>query len=646
MATKKKMLQAAAGNAGGEALDITDVFSTYLYESAGTTQTITNDIDLSGEGGMVWFKRRNLTSNHRVYDTERGMTSGTATPYLYTNGNAGNLGTGYSDSVVATSTGFDITSTGIGDISDNGGTYASWTFRKAPKFFDVVTYTGTSAVQNISHNLGSVPGMIIVKCTNTAKNWGVYHRSAGSTDYLQLNTTDGANANSGFWNNTDPTSTQFTLGTQSNVNGNGNTYVAYLFAHNDGDGEFGPDGDQDIIKCGSYTGAGTVNLGFEPQWVLYKRTESTGPWYLQDTMRGLAVDGADQAFSYPNNSDADGVGTGDLITPTSTGFNHINAGDYIYIAIRRGPLAPPESGTEVFAPVATGQTNNPQSGFPVDLWWLKARNGPELHVIMDRMRGTGKYLSSDSKAAEGTNPSDYYRIDNMTGGFSNGGSYSQYIHWMWKRAPGFCDVVAYTGTGLTHTINHNLGVAPEMIWVKSRDSSSENWVVFHEGAGTLNNTFFPLLFLNSSAAATLDEDFTSQGMPTATSFTLNGADRVNTYLGHDYIAYLFASLDGISKVGSYTGTGATLNIDCGFTSGARFVLIKRTDNQSPWWVWDSERGIIAGNDPWLELNSTAAEVTNTDYIDPYSAGFTLTSGGNWLYGMNYPSGEYIFYAIA
>jgi hypothetical protein len=97
-------------------------------------------------------------------------------------------------------------------------------------------------------------------------------------------------------------------------------------------------------------------------------------------------------------------------------------------------------------------------------------------------------------------------------------------------------------------------------------------------------------------------------------------------------------------VGTYTGTGTTLQINCGFTNGARFVLIKRTDSTGDWYVWDSARGIIAGNDPYLLLNSTAAEVTNTDYVDAYSAGFELSSTAPAALNAN--GGTYIFLAIA
>ena len=100
---------------------------------------------------------------------------------------------------------------------------------------------------------------------------------------------------------------------------------------------------------------------------------------------------------------------------------------------------------------------------------------------------------------------------------------------------------------------------------------------------------------------------------------------------------LFATLAGISKVGTVTVSGAT-NVDCGFSSGARFVLVKRTDATGNWYLWDSVRGIVSGNDPYLLLDTTDDEVTNTDLIDPLDAGFTLSS--------NFTNGTYIFLALS
>jgi hypothetical protein len=110
------------------------------------------------------------------------------------------------------------------------------------------------------------------------------------------------------------------------------------------------------------------------------------------------------------------------------------------------------------------------------------------------------------------------------------------------------------------------------------------------------------------------------------------------------VAYLFATCAGVSKVGSYTGTATTQTINCGFTAGARFVLIKRIDDIADWYVWDSARGIVAGNDPYLLINSTAAEVTGTDYVDTAASGFEISSTAPAA--INASGGTFIFLAIA
>jgi hypothetical protein len=135
--------------------------------------------------------------------------------------------------------------------------------------------------------------------------------------------------------------------------------------------------------------------------------------------------------------------------------------------------------------------------------------------------------------------------------------------------------------------------------------------------------------------------FFNSTSPTSSVFSVGNSPTVNGS-GETYIAYLFATAAGVSKVGSYTGTGSTLNIDCGFSSGARFVLIKQTSNSGNWYVWDTARGIVAGNDPYLSLYNTTAQTTDNDYIDPYSAGFSLT----YEAVVNESGRSFIFYAIA
>jgi hypothetical protein len=240
MASKKKLLQAAAGSAGGAGLDVDEVFSTYLYDGTGSAQTITNGIDLSGEGGLVWIKGRMAGGfSHYLFDTERGVTK-------YIRSNETNAEGTDSNSLTAfNSNGFSVGSANITNY--NTGDFVSWTWRKAPKFFDVVTYSGNStAGRTVSHSLGSVPGMIIVKTTNASDDWRVYHRGVDSSNpenyVMYLNDTR-ARVDAPRWNDTAPTSTEFTLGSDSSVNGSGRTYVAYIFAHNNSDGGFGPDSD-------------------------------------------------------------------------------------------------------------------------------------------------------------------------------------------------------------------------------------------------------------------------------------------------------------------------------------------------------------------------------------------------------------------
>jgi hypothetical protein len=651
MATKKKMLQAAAGNAGGAGLDITDVFSTYLYEGTGSSQTITNGIDLDGEGGLVWVKRREAAYNHLLFDTDRGTGK-------FLRSDATSAETTISSSLSSfNSNGF--TTGSFDGMNRNTSPYASWTFRKAPKFFDVVTWTGDgSNNRQISHNLDATVGCMIVKRTDTTKNWRVYHRSANATPengYLTLNSTaawfdeqaNGYNQNQSKWWYTAPTSTDFTVSSDVDVNASGGTYVAYLFAHNDGDGEFGPSGDQDIIKCGSYTGNGSndgpvIDLGFEPQWLLVKRSSTGANWLVIDNMRGFVAGDNNDALLFPNLSNAE-ASTNYYIQPTPTGFQPVNStsavnangSTYIYIAIRRGPLAPPESGTEVFAADDETYTTLPQfySGWPVDFALRRlGKNTTNYTRVIDRLRGN-QFLRSDSTNAESALTIDWDVMD----GFSVGTSSSaDDFSWMWKRAPNFFEVVAYEGNSTSgRTVSHNLGVAPEMMWVKGR-SNGASWYVYTEATG---NDQSMLLNDNSSAGGGNSWNYTT---PSDSSFTLRNTVGVNR-TGDTYIAYLFATLPGVSKVGSYTGNGSSQTIDCGFTSGARFILIKRTDGTGDWYIWDSVRGIVSGNDPHISLNNASAEVSD-DSIDPDSSGFIVNQDA--ATSINVSSAEYIFYAIA
>jgi len=650
MADLTAMMQAAAGAAGGENLYIEDVFSTYLYTGNGSTQTITNGIDLDGEGGLVWIKNRDQTDSHILTDTERG-----ATEILVSNTTAAEA------TDADTLTAFNSDGFAIGaDVKVNTNTedYVSWTFRKAPKFFDVVTYTGTGANRTVAHNLGSVPGCIIVKRTDTTGDWQVYHRANTAnpeTDYLVLNSTAATADSNTRWNDTAPTDAVFSLGTEATVNASGGTYVAYLWAHDAGG--FGDDGSENVISCGSFTynssSGNTINLGYEPQWILVKNVTDVTQWYMQDTMRGMTADNTGNRL-FPNLSSAED--TSGFVGVNASGFKlgaglFTNGNNIIYIAIRRGPMKVPTLGTSVFSTNVRTGTGSAASitgiGFPPDVIFNKTTAAAEDWNLFDKLRGRAKFLypsypTGQSPASSATQ--DLVSFDQN--GFSVGDrAYSQInfasragVNEIMRRAPSFLDVVCYTGTGSNTTFTHNLGAVPQLMIVKSR-TASNNWDTY---CSALANTQY--LVLNDTAAAATGATRWNSTTPTSSVFSVGTSTTTNAS-ADTFVAYLFATCPEVSKVGSYSGnTSNIVTVACGFTSGARFVMIKRTDSTGDWYVWDSVRGITSGNDPYVLMNTAGVEVTGTNYVDTDTTGFKVTAAAPAA--LNATGGTYIFLAIA
>ena len=613
---------------------VEEVFSTYLYTGTGVARTITNGINISGNGGFVWIKGRNAAEPHVGVDTVRGASNA-----LRQNSDAASINDAGRVSAFTTS-GFTVGTDG--ETNGTGTTYASWTFREQAKFFDVVTWTGNGANRTIAHNLGSVPGCIIVKRTNTTSNWAVYHRSLTNVQYLDLNNNNDVSNSTFFWNSTTPTSTVFSLGNDDVVNASGSTYVAYVFAHNAGG--FGLTGTDNVISCGSVVNTGNpqVTLGYEPQWVLFKTSDSFSSWYIVDNMRGLPV-GGDQAVLLSNSTAAE-VTNSNYININATGFttnSSLLAGtNIVYIAIRRGPMKVPTSGTSVFdsnyGNNLAGAGTIINSNMLVDMYIQKGHTSGTPGYTQDRLRGPKQILQTSGTDVEFTTGD--WLLDQNTGvGYSSARDATDRIGWMFKRAPGFFDEVICTQTGSAQNVNHNLGVAPELLILKDR-TSAVSWQVGTQFTSTTWNN----LILNTTDAGSVGAyNNYINAQPTASVFRLGSSlGSVND----SFVAYLFATCAGVSKVGSYTGTGAAQTINCGFAAGSRFVMIKRTDSTGDWYVWDSTRGIIPSSDPYLLLNNQAAQVTGTDYIDTSATGFDITSTAPA--GINANGGSYIFLAIA
>lgn len=298
------------------------VFNTNTRSGTGSSNGVVTGLNPD----LIWTKRRDTTSNHILTDKVRGVNSQlssnlaaaqTALTTAHTAFNANGFTVGTDTAVNAT-----------------GDSYVDWSFKEAANFFDIVSYAGTGSSKTVAHNLGVPPGLMLVKNLNVAgQPWVVYHRSPGSTQYLILNSPGSSASLEIIWGNTDPTSSVFTVGTDNAVNGNGNSYIAYLFAHD-------PSG---VIQCGQYTGNGSatgpvVNLGWDPQYLLIKRSTGTGAWYIFDAARGLGaadpyMDANTTSVEVTGSNVVDVTGSGFQLKSTNTGFN-ASGSTYIYMAIK------------------------------------------------------------------------------------------------------------------------------------------------------------------------------------------------------------------------------------------------------------------------------------------------------------------------
>ena len=307
-----------------------------LYTGSASTQSVTNSGSMQPD--LVWIKDRTSAQDNKLTDAVRGTTKG-----LISN-TTGDETTDSNGVTAFNANGFSL-GTGTRAYSDsNADGYVAWQWKESvTSGFDIVTYTGNGSARTISHSLNAVPNMIIVKARTTAstdQGWPVYHSantSAPETDYLMLNTTAATADLDTVWNDTAPTSSVFSVGTNANVNANNDTYVAYLWCAIAGYSAFG-----------SYTGNAStdgpfVYLGFRPRYVMYKMSSNVSDWWVIDTSRSLYND-AGTAYLSPNTSGAEGSVT-PWIDILSNGFKIRSSNatlngsaTYIYAAFAENPF--------------------------------------------------------------------------------------------------------------------------------------------------------------------------------------------------------------------------------------------------------------------------------------------------------------------
>jgi len=421
---------------------------------------------------------------------------------------------------------------------------------------------------------------------------------------------------------------------------------------------FGDDEDQPLIKCGSYKGKSShsticaVDIGFEPQWVLVKASNTTKDWVVLDCMRRWTCfqSGSNVDFLRPNLPNQSGYGTMGRLT--STGFvwqssSFVNGNDsyFTYIAVKRSDGyvgKPATTGASVFSMDENSDNSATipcfDSSCVVDFAFAKRPDYSGDFYTSARLMET-KYLSTNDTSGDASGSGDFF--DSNDGW---GKSYStDYMSWMWRRHAGF-DVVGYLGNGQNknaggHQISHSLGKTPEMLWVKKWDTS--DWQVWHKGlnGGSSSGEYFAELNNTNAQSGSSSSEIWADSTPTATHFILGDNSYVNTN-NSEYIAFLFAST-AVSKVGYYTGTGSNRSISFGFQP--RFMLTKRVESAGyGWYILDTTRGWASGNDPFLELNSDSDE-GSADFGTPTSTGIDIVGGAGHL---NENNAQYIYYAHA
>lgn len=612
---------------------VDDVFISFTRTGTGASQVTTTNIDMT-KGYALWSKGRSGITDHSIYHSARGVTKD-----LVTNTTAAET-TEAQGLTAVSSTGHTYGT--LAKTNTNAATYVDWVFRNAPNFYhhDVVVKTGGSnATYNFSMHTAGL-GMVRVKRTDVAGSWYIWHRSL-TAGKLLIGETTAAEATLGHITISGTTVTLI-----DGVIADG-TYLVEAFAHDTSANS--------LIQCGSFTtdASGNFalqNLGWEPQYILQKQVSNVSGWFVNDTSRGSSFTNTLRLFANTSEAEAN-LGTG-YLTFNATGFSGVNGGwgsstTYIYLAICR-PNKPPTVGTQVYNAIARTGTGAAATvtgvGFAPDSAWTEKRAGALTlqTCVMDRLRGGIQNLQTTTMNAEGAIGTSAFgtTMDGIAVGIDNENNRLDYtyINYFFRRAPGIFEEVCYTGTGTAHTETHNLGAVPELMIVKVR-TSPDNWAVYHVITGNTSVS----LFNTADATYTNLPTWWNSTTPTNAVFSIGTSNSVNAN-GSTYVAYLFATLAGISKVGSYTGNGTSQTINCGFATGARFILIKRTDLAGDWFIWDTVRGIVAGNDPHLRLNTTVVEVTTADSIDPDTSGFIVNQLA--ATDINVTSATYVFLAIA
>ena len=320
-------------------------FNTKLYTGNGSTQSITG---VGFQPDLVWGKNRSSVTNHSLQDAVRGNTKVIKSSTSGAETTITNMVTSFDSDGFSLGADSDMNGSSANQVAWNwlangagsantDGSISSTVSVNTTSGFSIVKWTGTGANATVGHGLGVAPKMILIKNTIDAVAWEVGHDAIGWTKKLRLNATDAEAVDSGAFNNTAPTSSVFSLGTNNTSNDSGDSMIAYCFADVQG-----------YSKFSSYTGNGSgtdgtfVYTGFSPSFIMFKSTSTTGGWEIHDNKRDTFNPSSKRLF--PNLSNAEA--TENYVDFVSNGFKfrtgdatgNTNGTSYIYMAFAEAPL--------------------------------------------------------------------------------------------------------------------------------------------------------------------------------------------------------------------------------------------------------------------------------------------------------------------
>ena len=331
-------------------------FNTKLYTGNGAVTTHTG---VGFQPDWVWIKDRTQSHNHNLLDAVRG-----APKIIMSDSSAAEI-TDSTDGLTAfTSDGFTLGANTSGtqsyEINKNGNTYAAWCWKangqgsanndgsinttytsaNTTAGFSIVKYTGNGVSgATVGHGLGAVPKMIIVKALNTVDNWAVYHARLGAEKYIELNLQAAEADSTELWNDTEPTSSVFSIGNNSGVNTNGNPYIAYCFAEKKGFSRFSE------YEGNNNTNGTFVYTGFKPAFLMVKPIDASDNWVMFDNKRIVAINSSVSPHFFYANSTASEINDSKQIDFLSNGFktrgsgNTTNRGStFVYWAFAENPI--------------------------------------------------------------------------------------------------------------------------------------------------------------------------------------------------------------------------------------------------------------------------------------------------------------------